>query len=108
MFESFHEELKIVERDSVCQCGACKTASNLTLKFIAHHGMVQEIKVLQFTKCSGLDLVVAHVAVEIDAPMLEVYQLVIDLDQRTRWLSAIERVDRPATSVCGTSAYSTA
>jgi uncharacterized protein YndB with AHSA1/START domain len=48
------------------------------------------------------------VAVEIDAPMLEVYQLVIDLDQRTRWLSAIERVDRPATSVCGTSAYSTA
>ena len=41
MFESFHKQLKIIERDSVCQCGACKTASNLTLKFIAHHGMVQ-------------------------------------------------------------------
>ena len=176
MFESFHTQLKIIERDSVCQCGACKTASNLTLKFIAHHGMVQEIKVMQFTKCSGLDMVVAHrllknqiasdeyilatpgcfdissltqsvgalawarasdeypaigrieyqyaplaeikktiadpaprispvielgddsVAVEIDAPMLEVYQLVIDLDQRTRWLSAVERLDRPATT----------
>jgi len=60
MFESFQKQLKIIERDSVCQCGACKTASNLTLKFIAHHGMVQEIKVLQFTKCSGLDMVVAH------------------------------------------------
>jgi hypothetical protein len=174
MFESFHTQLKIIERDSVCQCGACKTASNLTLKFIAHHGMVQEIKVMQFTKCSGLDMVVAHrlmknqiasdeyilatpscfdvsslrqslgalawerssdeypaigrieyhyaplveirktiadppprispvidvgddsVAVDIDAPMLEVYQLVIDLDQRTRWLSAVERLDRPA------------
>jgi len=41
MFESFHKQLKIIERDSVCQCRACKTASNLTLKFIAHHGMVQ-------------------------------------------------------------------
>src|SRR5262249_56986684 len=38
------------------------------------------------------------VAVEIDAPMPEVYQLVIDLDQRTRWLSAVERLDRPATT----------
>lgn len=176
MFESFHTQLKIIERDSICQCGACKTASNLTLKFVAHHGVVQEIKVMQFTKCSGLDMVIAHrlmknriasheyilatascfdvaslaqspgalawarssdeypaigkidyqyapldgikkgiadlaprkspvvelgddsVAVEIDAPMLAVHQLVIDLDQRTRWLSAIERVDRPATT----------
>ena len=32
------------------------------------------------------------------APMLEVYQLVIDLDQRTRWLSAVERLDRPPTT----------
>lgn len=176
MFESFHKQLKIIERDSVCQCGACKTASNLSLKFVAHHGTVQEIKVLQFTKCSGLDMVVAHrlmknrvpsdeyilathscfdfsslkqspgalawqrssdqypaigsieyqyatldgvkktiadppprispvielgddsVAVEIDGPMLEVHQVVIDLDQRTRWLSAVERLDRPATT----------
>jgi Protein of unknown function (DUF2652) len=176
MFQSFHTQIKIIERDSVCQCGACKTASNLSLKFVAHHGMIQEIKVRQFTKCSGLDMVVAHrllknriasdeyilatpscfdfasleqspgalawerssdeypaigiidyqyaplagvrrtiadpsprispvielgddsVAVEIDAPMLEVYQLVIDLDQRTRWLSAVERITRPATT----------
>src|SRR6185503_5773490 len=164
MFESFHKQIKIIERDSLCQCGACKTATNLNLKFVAHHGMVQEIKVMQFTKCSGLDMVVAHrllknrigsdeyilatpscfdsaslgqspgalawersseeypaigkveyqyaplagirkdipepaprpspvvelgddtVAVEIDAPMRAVYQLVIDLDQRPRWL----------------------
>ena len=176
MFESFHKQIKIIERDSVCQCGACKTASNLSLKFVAHHGTVQEIKVRQFTKCSGLDMVVAHrllkngiasdeyilatsrcfdvssleqpagalawerssdeypaigridyqyaplagvrrtiadpaprispvvelgddsVAVEINAPMREVYQLVIDLDQRPRWLLAVERLDRPATT----------
>jgi hypothetical protein len=176
MFESFHKQIKIIERDSVCQCGACKTASNLSLKFVAHHGTIQEIKVRQFTKCSGIDMVIAHrllknriasdeyilatdrgfdvaslgqaagalawerssdeypaigaidyqyaalagfrrtipdppsrvspvielgadsVAVEIDAPMLDVYQQVIDLDQRTRWLSAVESLSRPATT----------
>ena len=176
MFESFHRQLKIIERDSVCQCGACKSAPNLSLKFIAHHGTLQEIKVLQFTKFSGLDMVVAHrltknriasneyilatyscfdgsslkqppgalawqrasdeypaigaieyqyallaevrqaiadpppranpvielgddaVAVEIHAPMLAAYQLVIDLDQRTQWLSGEERVERPPTT----------
>src|SRR6476469_7227021 len=60
MFESFHKQVKIIERDSVCQCGAGKTASNLSLKFVAHHGVVQEIKVRQFTKCSGVDMIVAH------------------------------------------------
>lgn len=176
MFESFHSQIKVIERDSICQCGACKTASNLNLKFVVHHGMIHEIKVRQFTKCSGLDMVVAHrllknrigsdeyilatpscfdfssldhapgalawerssdeypaigiidyhyasladvrraiadpsprispvielgedsIAIEIEAPILEVYQLVIDLDQRTRWLSAVERMDRPATT----------
>ena len=38
------------------------------------------------------------VAVEIDAPMLEVHQLVIDLDRRAEWLSAVERLSRPATT----------
>jgi len=174
MFESFHTQVKIIERDSVCQCGACTTASNLSLKFVAHHGIVQEIKIRQFTKCSGVDMIVAHrllknrvasneyilatpscpgfatlqpvanalawqrssddypaigtiqyqyaglaevrkaiadpparsspviefgeasVAVEIDAPMRAVHQLVIDLDRRPEWLSAVERLDRPA------------
>ncbi len=174
MFESFQKQLKLIERDSICECGACKTAPNLNLKFIAHYGMIQEIKVSQFTKCAGLDMIVAHrllkngiqsheyilatsscvdlsslkqspagltwqrsadeypaigsieyqyalldgvrsdipdpperiapvidlgedsVSVEIEAPMIEVYQLVIDLDQRTRWMSGEERIDRPA------------
>ena len=174
MFEGFHKQVKLIERDSVCPCGACTTASNLSLKFIAHHGVVQEIKVRQFTKCSGVDMIVAHrllknrvasneyilatpscldsstlqpsagalawerssddypaigtiqyqyaplakvrraiadppprtspvvelgdhsIAVEIDAPMRAVHQLVIDLDRRPEWLTAVERLDRPA------------
>jgi len=38
------------------------------------------------------------VAVEIDAPMLEVHQLVIDLDRRPEWLTAVERLTRPPTT----------
>ncbi len=32
MFENFHKQLKIIERDTVCPCGACQTASDLSLK----------------------------------------------------------------------------
>src|SRR5262245_66446563 len=60
MFEVFHSRVEMIERNSTCQCGACKTVSNLGLKFIAHRGTVEEIKVLQFTKCTGIDMVIAH------------------------------------------------
>jgi hypothetical protein len=60
MFKNFHTQLKIIERDAICQCGACQTATNLTLKFIIHFGEVKEIKVAQFTKATGLDMIIAH------------------------------------------------
>ena len=41
-------------------CGACQTASNLTLKFIVHFGYIKEIKVAQFVKATGIDMIVAH------------------------------------------------
>jgi hypothetical protein len=60
MFSNFHQRLSVIERDTVCQCGACQTASNLTLKFIAHFGYIKEIKVAQFVKATGIDMIVAH------------------------------------------------
>jgi hypothetical protein len=60
MFSNFHQRLKVIERDTVCQCGACQTASNLTLKFIAHFGYIKEIKVARFVKATGMDMIVAH------------------------------------------------
>lgn len=60
MFSNFHQRLRVIERDTVCQCGACQTASNLTLKFIAHFGYIKEIKVAQFVKATGIDMIVAH------------------------------------------------
>jgi len=60
MFSKFHHQLKIIERDTVCQCGACQSATNLTLKFIAHFGYIKEIKVAQFVKATGVDMIIAH------------------------------------------------
>ena len=60
MFANFHQRLMVIERDTVCQCGACQTASKLTLKFIVHFGYIKEIKVAQFVKATGIDMIVAH------------------------------------------------
>jgi hypothetical protein len=60
MFSKFHQQLNVIERDTVCQCGACQSATNLTLKFIAHYGHIKEIKVAQFVKATGVDMIVAH------------------------------------------------
>ncbi|MFC2084772.1 DUF2652 domain-containing protein [Bacteroidota bacterium] len=60
MFLNFHSYLKVIERDRVCQCGACSTASNLTLKFIAHFGEIQEISIKNFNKIMSSDVILAH------------------------------------------------
>lgn len=60
MFSGFHQRLMVIERDRVCQCGACQSASNLTLKFIAHWGAIKEIRVAHFVKATGVDMIVAH------------------------------------------------
>lgn len=50
----------VIERDTVCRCGACQSATNLSLKFIIHHGEIKEIKVAHFIKATGVDMIVAH------------------------------------------------
>jgi hypothetical protein len=60
MFEKFHEHIGIIESDTICQCGACQTASNLSLKFIIHYGAIKELMVSGFKKASGVDMIIAH------------------------------------------------
>jgi len=60
MFVDFHSHLKVIERDRVCQCGACSNASALTLKFITHFGELQETKISNFNKIIGRDVILAH------------------------------------------------
>ena len=60
MFINFHSHLDVIDKTTVCQCGACKTASNLTLKFIVHLGEIKEVSINKFNKLIGSDLILAH------------------------------------------------
>ena len=71
MFSNFHTRLKIIERDSICQCGACQTASNLSLKFVVHYGAIQEIRISNFVKASGIDMIIAHRLMKNNVPSRE-------------------------------------
>ena len=50
MFLYCHTDLKIIQRDNVCQCGACRSAVNLTLKFVSHFGTLEEVTRQNFSK----------------------------------------------------------
>ncbi len=60
MFIDFHTYLNIIERDTVCQCGACKTVSQLTLKFVAHFGELSEVRIHSHRKIMGGTVILAH------------------------------------------------
>jgi len=60
MFFQFHLHLHEIEKNNVCQCGACRSASKLSLKFITHLGDIKEVSVKQFNKLIGSDLILAH------------------------------------------------
>jgi hypothetical protein len=60
IFNAFHYQRKWMQQHTVCPCGACQAIINLSLKFVAHHGPLAEIKVGRFTKPSGPEMIVAH------------------------------------------------
>lgn len=60
MFVDFHAHLRRYETHRICHCGACKSAHQLTLKFIAHFGPVSLNHIRQHTKLFGKDVIVAH------------------------------------------------
>lgn len=71
MYVKFHGHLKIYETHRICQCGACSTASNLKLKFIAHYGEIGKNKVKDFHKLFGKDLIVVHRLLKNEVPYSE-------------------------------------
>ena len=77
MFVNFHKHLKKYETHRICQCGACKTANNLTLKFIAHYGDITINQVKNYNKLFGKDVIVAHRLLKNDIEHHE-YALVTD------------------------------
>src|SRR5688572_4927280 len=60
MFCSFHKNLQVYESHRYCQCKACVSAIDLTLKVITHYGEFTQYQVHSFNKLIGKDLIVAH------------------------------------------------
>ena len=64
----FHEHLLIYERQRICQCGACKTAHELDLKFIVDQGPTRQVKISSHEKLMGPALIQAHRLLKNDVP----------------------------------------
>ena len=60
MFLKFHQHLKRYQSHRICECGACRTAGDLTLKFVIHGGLIDFIKVKDRIKPYGTDVILAH------------------------------------------------
>ncbi len=71
IFLNFHSQLRIIERDNVCSCGACTGASDLTLKFITHFGKLKEVEVANFKKIIGSDVILVHRLLKNSVPLNE-------------------------------------
>ncbi|HEX5170985.1 MAG TPA: DUF2652 domain-containing protein [Cyclobacteriaceae bacterium] len=60
MFRSFHQSLIAYDTRKYCQCKACLSAIDLSLKVITHYGEFTGYNVKQFSKLIGKDVIVAH------------------------------------------------
>ncbi len=74
MFTAFHRHLYAYEHRRLCQCSACVSAIDLTLKVISHYGEFTSYNVKNFSKLIGRDIIVAH------------QLLKNDIDQHEYWL----------------------
>ena len=60
IFNAFHFQRKWLQQHAICPCKACREISNLKLKFVAHHGPLDEMKVGRFVTISGTEVIIAH------------------------------------------------
>jgi hypothetical protein len=81
MFHDFHRYLLMYDQRRICQCGACKSATGLTLKVISHYGEFTGFNMKNFAgnalNLHGKDIIVAHQLMKNDIDLHE-YWLVTD------------------------------
>jgi hypothetical protein len=75
MFCNFHKQLKRYEQRRICPCVACKSAQDLSLKIITHHGEFSTYTVKEFSKLIGKDVITAHQLLKNDIPLHEYWLL---------------------------------
>ena len=90
MFRAFHQYLVAYDNRKICQCKACISAVDLTLKVITHYGEFTPLNVQQFNKLIGKDVIVAHQLLKNVIPQHEYWLVTIDLDNQpeelTQWM----------------------
>jgi hypothetical protein len=60
MFIAFHSHLRLYESQRICQCGACSTASQLSVKFVVHAAKIGFTNIKNQFKPFGADVVLLH------------------------------------------------
>ena len=101
MFCEFHRSLIYYDNRRYCQCKACISAKDLTLKVITHYGEFTGYNVKNFNKLIGKDIIVAHQLLKNDIEQHE-YWLVtkslqdnppMDFKQWMKWDSSAKQTD---------------
>jgi hypothetical protein len=90
MFCSFHQYLIAYDNRKICQCKACISAVDLTLKVVTHYGEFTPLSVRQFNKLIGKDVIVAHQLLKNDIPQHEYWLVTKHLNRQpaelTQWM----------------------
>lgn len=68
MFMAFHEHLLLYKHRRICNCGACSTANELSLKFIVHAASFDFIEVAGTKKPYGPEVVKIHRLLKNEVP----------------------------------------
>lgn len=87
IYLDFHQHLLLYDHQRICNCGACKTAVKLQLKFVVHIGASQFIEVKGSRKPFGKEVIVVHRLLKNDVPMDE---YVLISDEASRMLSDLD------------------
>lgn len=81
MFREFHQHLISYDNSKICQCKACISAIDLSLKVITHYGEFTPLTVQRFNKLIGKDVIVAHQLLKNDIAQHEYWLVTKELLQ---------------------------
>lgn len=79
MFLAFHSHLERYEGLRTCQCNACISAIELSLKVITHYGEFSEYRISDFVQLIGKDVIIAHQLLKNDIEKHEYWLVTNDL-----------------------------
>lgn len=60
MHQAFHKHTQSYDTMRICNCGSCRTTTNLELKFLVHYGELNFIKVRHIIKPYGNEVIKIH------------------------------------------------